>query len=237
MNACVFAFSTVPDIAGLRRLHRLPDALSDSEIAEYAFQRRRAEHVDDLLPPHLQRIAAFAVARIVDGRFSLYSSVETDERALITGFFESVVGAAEMAHWSEQEASLACLRTRALLNVVPLASLSVLNGATTSLGEWLSGCAQVADLASLARLAGIPLPRGFMHEAVWQIVLAGKLDLLRADTELRALSAFLLQMRHQYVIGASDQAELASIEAQVRQHLLHSFAAPHLREFEQNWRS
>lgn len=235
MNACVFAFSTAPDVVGLRRLHCLPASLSDSEIAEYAFQRRRAEHVDDLLPPHLQRIVAFAVARIDDGRFSLHASVQADEQALIQAFFDSVVGATGLSRWSEHEASLACLRMRALLNLVPSGSWAALADSASSLGEWLSGEDRVADLASFARLAGIPLAHGFAHEAVWQTVLAGEFEQLRADTELRSLAALLLQVRQQYMTAVLDRRQLTGIEAEVRRHLQDSAAAPHLRAFAQNW--
>ena len=37
-----FDIETIPDIAGLRLLHGLPDTdVSDADVAEYAFQRQR----------------------------------------------------------------------------------------------------------------------------------------------------------------------------------------------------
>jgi predicted PolB exonuclease-like 3'-5' exonuclease len=38
----VFDIETIPDVEGLRRLHALDPALSDDEVAELAFQHRRA---------------------------------------------------------------------------------------------------------------------------------------------------------------------------------------------------
>ena len=36
----VFDIETIPDVAGLRRLHDLDPGLSDAEVAEMAFQQR-----------------------------------------------------------------------------------------------------------------------------------------------------------------------------------------------------
>ena len=53
----VFDIETIPDVPGLRRLHDLSPELSDAEVAELAFQQRRAQNGTDFLPLHLQRIA------------------------------------------------------------------------------------------------------------------------------------------------------------------------------------
>ena len=51
-----FDIETVPDIAGIRRLHRLPEDLPDAEVAEVAFQKRRILTGSDFLGPHLHRV-------------------------------------------------------------------------------------------------------------------------------------------------------------------------------------
>ena len=48
-----FDIETVPDVAGIKRLYDLPDALPDPEVAEVAFQRRRAQTGSDFLAPQL----------------------------------------------------------------------------------------------------------------------------------------------------------------------------------------
>jgi len=40
-----FDIETVPDCAGMRRLYDLPEELPDAEVAEIAFQKRRAKTV------------------------------------------------------------------------------------------------------------------------------------------------------------------------------------------------
>jgi hypothetical protein len=56
----VFDIETIPDVEGLRRLHALDPALSDDEVAELAFQHRRAASGHDFLPLHLQRVAVIS---------------------------------------------------------------------------------------------------------------------------------------------------------------------------------
>ncbi len=50
MAVLVFDIETIPDVAGIRTLEDLPAELSDYEVAEWAFQQRRASHGNDFLP-------------------------------------------------------------------------------------------------------------------------------------------------------------------------------------------
>ena len=57
-----FDIETIPDCAGIRRLHELPADLSDRDVAEVAFQKRRAQSggASDFLPLYLQRVVAIS---------------------------------------------------------------------------------------------------------------------------------------------------------------------------------
>src|SRR3989442_11079324 len=57
-----FDIETVPDVAGLRLLRDLDPKLSDRDVAEHAFQQRRAQTGQDFLPLHLHRVVAIACA-------------------------------------------------------------------------------------------------------------------------------------------------------------------------------
>ncbi|MDP1636445.1 MAG: 3'-5' exonuclease [Gallionellaceae bacterium] len=57
-----FDIETIPDVAGIRRLHDLPGDLSDAEVAEFAFQKRRAATGNDFLQLHLQRVIVISCA-------------------------------------------------------------------------------------------------------------------------------------------------------------------------------
>ena len=58
----VFDIETIPDVPGLRRLHDLDPTLSDAEVAEMAFQQKRAQSGSDFLPHYLQRVAVISCA-------------------------------------------------------------------------------------------------------------------------------------------------------------------------------
>ena len=55
-----FDIETIPDVAGIRRIHGLPADLADREVAELAFQMRRTKTGSDFLPPHLQKVAVIS---------------------------------------------------------------------------------------------------------------------------------------------------------------------------------
>ena len=72
----VFDIETIPDTAGIRVLHELPATLSESEVAEYAFQKQRAKNGSDFLPHHLQRVAVISCAMRSDEVFKVCSLAE-----------------------------------------------------------------------------------------------------------------------------------------------------------------
>src|SRR5262245_15211616 len=88
----VFDIETVPDVAGCRAVFALDPAVSDGDVAEIAFQRRRAASGQDFLPHHLQRVVAIAcVLRERDTLrvWSLGSPVD-GERELVQRFYDGV---------------------------------------------------------------------------------------------------------------------------------------------------
>ena len=74
-----FDIETIPDVEGLRRLHGLDTALSDDEVAELAFQQRRASSGNDFLPLHLQRVAVISCALRVGKDFRVWSLAEPEQ--------------------------------------------------------------------------------------------------------------------------------------------------------------
>jgi predicted PolB exonuclease-like 3'-5' exonuclease len=68
----VFDIETVPDVAGGRRLHGL-DGLSDAEVAEALFFKRRQENGGELVRAHLQRIVAISVVMRTVDRLKVWS--------------------------------------------------------------------------------------------------------------------------------------------------------------------
>ena len=78
-HVLVFDIETIPDVTGLRRLNDLPPELSDDEVAELAFQQRRARTGNDFLQLHLQRVVTIScVLRAGDG-LKVWSLCEPDQ--------------------------------------------------------------------------------------------------------------------------------------------------------------
>ena len=87
-----FDIETIPDVAGIRRLHELPDELSDSEVAEFAFQKRRAATGNDFLPLHLQRVIVISCALREADRFTVWSLAEPklNEAGIVQRFYDGI---------------------------------------------------------------------------------------------------------------------------------------------------
>src|SRR5262245_192572 len=87
-----FDIETVPDVAGLRRLHGLDGKLTDAEVAEMAFTLRRQTNGTDFLPLHLHRVVAISCALRDGETFRVWSiGSETDsEGSLIQRFFDGI---------------------------------------------------------------------------------------------------------------------------------------------------
>ncbi len=85
----VFDIESIPDINGIRTLHDLPAELSDNEVAEYIFQKRRASHGSDFLPHHLQRIVTISCVMRDDEGFKVWSLSEPklSEGEIVQRFF------------------------------------------------------------------------------------------------------------------------------------------------------
>jgi hypothetical protein len=75
----VFDIETIPDVPGLRRLHDLSPELSDAEVAELAFQQRRAQNGNDFLPHHLQRVAVISCALRAGKDLRVWSLAEPEQ--------------------------------------------------------------------------------------------------------------------------------------------------------------
>src|SRR4051812_45070237 len=91
MEPClVFDIETVPDIAGLRRLHDFPPALSDDDVLTAVTTTRRQSGGSDFLPHHLQRVVAISCVLRARDKLAVWSLGDPGdgEAALIQRFFE-----------------------------------------------------------------------------------------------------------------------------------------------------
>ena len=60
MNVLAFDIETIPDVNGGRRLLGLPEELSDADVAEAMFAKRREKTGSDFIATHLQKVVAIS---------------------------------------------------------------------------------------------------------------------------------------------------------------------------------
>jgi predicted PolB exonuclease-like 3'-5' exonuclease len=117
----VFDIETVPDVAGLRRLHRLPAVLSDTDVLSWAGQQRRAATGNDFLPLYLQRVVAIACALREGNAFRVWSlgDAADPEAELIRRFFDGIDRyTPQLVSWNGGGFDLPVLNQRALIHGV-----------------------------------------------------------------------------------------------------------------------
>ncbi|MDQ5942427.1 MAG: 3-5 exonuclease, partial [Pseudomonadota bacterium] len=122
-STLVFDIETIPDVPGLRRLHDLDAAISDAEVAELAFQQRRAASggASDFLPHYLQRVVAISCVLRSGDALKVWSLSEPDqgEGEIIQRFFDGVEKfTPQLVSWNGGGFDLPVLHYRGLVHGV-----------------------------------------------------------------------------------------------------------------------
>jgi len=231
-----FDIETVPDCAGIRRLYDLPDSLPDNEVAEVAFQRRRAASGSDFLQPHL------------------LGQPGDPERALIQRFYEGIERyMPQLVSWNGGGFDLPVLNYRALLHGVNAAQFweagdenrdfrynNYVSRYHTRHLDLMDVLAMYqprnnSPLDEVAQAAGLPGKIGLHGSAVWDEFRAGGIDRIRAYCEADTANTYLLYLRYQLVRGTMN-LERFRRECGVMRSALEKLAQPHWAEFLARWK-
>ena len=115
-----FDIETIPDVAGLRRLHGLPADLPDRDVAEIAFQLRRTKTGSDFLPLHLHRVVVISCVLRDDEGFKVWSlGTATAKPEIIQRFFDGIEKyMPQLVSWNGGGFDLPVLHYRALIHGV-----------------------------------------------------------------------------------------------------------------------
>lgn len=224
-STLVFAVKTIPDVSGIRRLHRIDASLPDADVVEYAFQRCRAAHGYDVLPLALHRVVVISCVQRDAQQFRLFSfaSPQAGERSILRQFFDEVGHLApRLVSWNGKGFGLPVLRHRGMLHglAAPRGWAGGAGGAAAPLD--LAGClAGDATQASLSlretvHLLGAP---GWSEVDAWPAWQAGETDLLCDTCACEALATYGLFLRYQAACGECNAATLAGEENYVRAQL------------------
>jgi len=250
-----FDIETVPDCAGIRRLHGLPDSLPDREVAEIAFQKRRTQTGSDFLPPQLQRVAVISgVLREGEGiRVFSIGEPDADEKTAIQRFYDGIEKLVpQLVSWNGGGFDLPVLNYRALIHGVQAAKfwdqgeddrdfrynsyVSRYHARHLDLMDVLAMYQprNNAPLDDVAQLAGLPGKIGVGGARVWESYLRGEIKAIRDYCEADTANTYLLYLRLQKLRGALTQAQHDK-ECALLRGALEKLKAPHWREFLERW--
>ena len=255
----VFDIETIPDVPGLRRLHALDAGLSDAEVAELAFQQRRARTGSDFLPLHLQRIAVIScVLRTAkDMRVWSLAEPEQSEGEIIQRFFDGVEKfTPQLVSWNGGGFDLPVLHYRGLIHgVVAPRYWDLGDGdfADSRDFKWNNYISRYhtrhldlmdllalyqpranAPLDDLAKLIGFPGKLGMDGGKVWEAWQAGEITGIRDYCETDVMNTYLVLLRFRLMRGELTKPEYEAEIAYVREELA-KLDKPHWREFLAAW--
>lgn len=253
----VFDIETIPDVAGLRALHGLDSKLSDRDVAEFAFARRRATAGTDFLPLHLHRVASIACALREGDSFRVWSlgTREDGEAALIKRFYDGIEKyTPQLVSWNGGGFDLPVLNYRALAHGVSASRFWEWGDEDRSFGynNYISRYHKrhidlmdllamyqpraSAPLDAVAQLCGFPGKVGLGGAAVWEAWLGGGIDRIRSYCEADVANTHLLWLRFQLLRGVFDQAQYQR-EIDLVRATLGRAADAHWQEFLAAWDS
>ncbi len=247
-----FDIETVPDVAGIRRLHGLPADLPDRDVAEIAFHRRRAQTGSDFLPPQLQRVVVISCVMRGDDGIRVFS-LDGSETEMIQRFYDGIEKyVPQLVSWNGGGFDLPVLNYRGLILGVSAPMfwetgeenrdfrynnyVSRYHARHTDLMDVL-GMYQPrnnAPLDDVAQLAGLPGKIGVGGAKVWETYLAGDVAGIRDYCEADTANTYLLYLRYQLLRGVFTK-DLFEKEKSLLKKTIKDLDKPHWREFLKLW--
>jgi len=250
-----FDIETVPDVAGIRRIHDVPSELADADVLAWYGHYRRSRGSSDFAPLHLQRVVAIGCVLRESVALSVWSlgEVSDPEPELVRRFFDGIERyTPQLVSWNGGSFDLPVLQYRALVHGVAASRYwdwgdddrdfrfnNYLARFHTRHLDLMDVLAMYqprahAGLDAMARLAGFPGKLGVGGAAVAAAVAAGRLEDVRDYCECDVMNTYLLYQRFRMMRGEIDEAEYAREIAFVRDKI-GSLDALHWRSFRDAW--
>jgi 3'-5' exonuclease len=251
----VFDIETVPDVEGVRKLHGIDAAVSDSEVAAMAAQLRRQAAGHDFLPLHLHRVIAISCALSDADAFRVWSigAADESEGEIIQRFFDGIEKyTPQLVSWNGSGFDLPVLHYRGLIHSVRaprywdtgdddrdfrynnyISRYHMRHCDVMDLLSLYQGRA-VAPLDEIAQLLGLPGKLGMDGSQVWATYQAGRLAEIRNYCETDVVNTYLVFLRFQAMRGALSAEECRTQCDLVRATLGRS-GEPHWQAFLARW--
>jgi predicted PolB exonuclease-like 3'-5' exonuclease len=251
----VFDIETVPDVAGLRKLHGVAAEVPDADVAAMAFQLRRQKTGHDFLPLHLQRVVAISCALADRDAFKVWSIAADSEGEIIQRFFDGIEKyTPQLVSWNGSGFDLPVLHYRGMIHSVRaprywdtgdddrefrynnyISRYHMRHCDVMDLLSLYQGRA-VAPLDEIAQLLGLPGKLGMDGSQVWDAYQAGRLAEIRNYCETDVVNTYLVFLRFQAMRGTVTADEHRAQCDVVRSTLARS-AEPHWQEFLAHWQT
>ena len=251
----VFDIETVPDVAGLRKLHGLGNEVQDADVAAMAFQLRRQAVGHDFLSLHLHRVLVISCALHDRDTFKVWSlgGSGESEREIIQRFFDGIEKyTPQLVSWNGAGFDLPVLHYRGLIQGVRaprywdtgdddrefrfnnyLSRYHMRHCDVMDMLALYQGRA-VAPLDEIAQLLGLPGKLGMDGSQVWDAYLAGRILEIRDYCETDVVNTYLVFLRFQAMRGAVTADQYRAQCDVVRTALARSPDA-HWQEFVSRW--
>ena len=256
MNVLAFDIETVPDVGGGRKIYDLPSDLSDAEVAEAMFAKRREKTGSDFIATHLQKVVAIsAVYRNVQkDQFSVWTigTEQSTEKEIVQNFFDGIEKhTPTLVTWNGSGFDLPVLHYRGLVNGVQAPRywdlgeddrdfkwnnyIGRFHLRHTDLMDVVAGYNNraFAPLDEIAVLLGFPGKMGMSGSKVWDQFKSGEIKAIRDYCETDALNTYLVYLHWCYLRGHLTDAALANEHQVVKSALANG--EPHLQEFLSAW--
>ena len=253
----VFDIETIPDVEGLRKIHRLGPELADRDVATMAFQLRRQASGHDFLPLHLHRVIVISCALREQDSFKVWSlgGGGEAEGEIIQRFFDGIEKyTPQLVSWNGSGFDMPVLHYRGLIHAVRaprywdtgdddrdfrynnyISRYHMRHCDVMDLLALYQGRA-VAPLDDIARLLDLPGKVGMDGSLVWDAYLDGRIAEIRDYCETDVVNTYLVFLRFQAMRGALSAEEYALHRELVRTTLGRSLE-PHWQEFLSHWPS
>ena len=256
MNILAFDIETIPDVEGGRKLYELPEQLSDSEVAEAMFAKRREKTGSDFIATHLQKVVAIsAVYRNThNDQFSVWTlgTEQSSEKEIVQNFFDGIEKhTPTLVTWNGSGFDLPVLHYRGMINRVQAPRYWDLGDDDrdfkwnnyigrfhlrhTDLMDVMAGYSNraFAPLDEIAMLLGYPGKMGMSGSKVWSQFKEGEIKSIRDYCETDALNTYLVYLHWCYVRGHLTDTALNNEYNVVKAAL--EKGEPHLQEFLSAW--
>lgn len=257
----VFDIETVPDVAGLRRLHDLSNDLPDADVAAMAMQLRRQTTGSDFLQLHLHRVLVISCALRDRDSFKVWSlgANGEPEGEVIQRFFDGIEKyTPQIVSWNGGGFDLPVLHYRGLIHNVRAPRywdmgegdhkdsrefkwnnyISRYHSRHLDLMDLLAMYQPRANapLDDLAQLMGLPGKLGMSGDKVWEAYQAGQLAEISNYCQTDVVNTYLVYLRFQLMRGMLTVAQHQEQVELVRATLAKSGEA-HWKEFLARWKN